>query len=100
LAPINLAEHLAKVDSIWASLTRSRHLEWQLDYGRTRPISGDPLRERRIYDMDALETVMLINQAKDKALTSRRIEAAALPLEAGFRLPARSAVFLRRDLFT
>ena len=71
LEPINLAEHLDKVErNLGQSLCDGRYLE---DAGRCTwmnkaqiPTKG---RKQRIYDMDAVEKVaMLIKQAKDKGL--------------------------------
>src|SRR5438045_7532691 len=69
LEPINLSEHLDKVELYLGQVcTIAGISKMQLDYWTNKaqiPTSG---RKQRIYDVDALETVMLIKQAKDKGL--------------------------------
>ena len=48
----------------------------QLDYWTNKAQIPTKGRKQRIYDMDAVETVMLIKQAKDKGLNLGAIEAA------------------------
>src|SRR5581483_3905060 len=61
LEPIDLAEHLDKVELYLGQVCRIAGIsKMQLDYWTNKA--------QRIYDMDALETVMLIKQAKDKGL--------------------------------
>ena len=59
----------------------------QLDYWTNKAQIPTKGKKQRIYDMDALETVMLIKQAKDKGLNlGAAIEAArAVPREAAVR---------------
>ena len=78
LEPINLADHLGKVGFYLGQVcTIAGISKMQLDYWTNKaqiPTSG---RKQRIYDIDALETVMLIKQAKDKGLNlGAAIEAA------------------------
>ena len=78
LEPIDLAEHLQKVELYLGQVCRVAGIsKMQLDYWTNKaqiPTSG---RKQRIYDIDALETVMLIKQAKDKGLNlGAAIEAA------------------------
>ena len=56
----------------------------QLDYWTTKAQIPTKGRKQRLYDMDAVETVMLIKQGKDKGLS---LEAA---IEAAARFKARS----------
>jgi DNA-binding transcriptional MerR regulator len=77
LEPINLAEHLDKVELYLGQVCQIAGIsKMQLDYWTNKaqiPTKG----KQRIYDMDALETVMLIKQAKDKGLNlGAAIEAA------------------------
>ena len=69
LEPINLADHLCKVGFYLGQVCAIAGIsKMQLDYWTNKaqiPTSG---RKQRIYDIDALETVMLIKQAKDKGL--------------------------------
>ena len=44
----------------------------QLDYWTNKAQIPTKGKKQRIYDMDAIETVMLIKQAKDKGLNLRR----------------------------
>jgi hypothetical protein len=73
LEPIDLSEHLDKVE---------------LYLGQVCQIAGIS-KKQRIYDIDALETVMLIKQAKDKGLNlGAAIDAARRFREAGANAPA------------
>src|SRR2546423_1327646 len=62
LEPIDLAEHLGQVCQI-AGISKM-----QLDYWTNKAQIPTKGKKQRIYDIDALETVMLIKQAKDKGL--------------------------------
>lgn len=68
LEPIDLAEHLGKVELYLGQVCRIAGIsKMQLDYWTNKaqiPTKG----KQRIYDMDAVETVMLIKQGKDKGL--------------------------------
>ena len=69
LDPINLADHLDKVQLYLGQVCQIAGIsKMQLDYWTNKaqiPTSG---KKQRIYDIEALETVMLIKQAKDKGL--------------------------------
>src|SRR6266513_39213 len=73
LEPINLTEHLDKIQVCQiAGISKM-----QLDYWTNKAQIPTKGRKQRIYDMDAVETVMLIKQAKDKGLNlGAAIEAA------------------------
>src|SRR5438270_7639086 len=69
LEPIDLAEHLGKVELYLGQVCRIAGIsKMQLDYWTTKAQIPTKGKKQRIYDMEALETVMLIKQAKDKGL--------------------------------
>jgi hypothetical protein len=78
LEPINLAEHLGKVELYLGQVCQIAGIsKMQLDYWTNKAQIPTKGRKQRIYDMDAVETVMLIKQAKDKGLNlGAAIEAA------------------------
>jgi DNA-binding transcriptional MerR regulator len=78
LEPINLADHLGKVELYLGQVcTIAGISKMQLDYWTNKAQIPTKGRKQRIYDIDALETVMLIKQAKDKGLNlGAAIEAA------------------------
>ena len=78
LEPIDLAEHLDKIELYLGQVCQIAGIsKMQLDYWTNKAQIPTKGRKQRIYDMDALETVMLIKQAKDKGLNlGAAIEAA------------------------
>src|ERR1700724_1749542 len=69
LEPINLAEHLDTVELYPGQVCQTAGIsKMQLDYWTNKAQIPTKGKKQRIYDMDALETVMLIKQAKDKGL--------------------------------
>ena len=69
LEPIDLAEHLDKVELYLGQVCRLAGIsKMQLDYWTNKAQIPTKGKKQRIYDIDALETVMLIKQAKDKGL--------------------------------
>ena len=78
LEPIDLAEHLDKVQLYLGQVCQIAGIsKMQLDYWTNKAQIPTQGRKQRIYDMDAVETVMLIKQAKDKGLNlGAAIEAA------------------------
>src|SRR5438874_1068171 len=69
LEPVNLAEHLDKVELYLGQVCQIAGIsKMQLDYWTNKAQIPTKGKKQRIYDMDALETVMLIKQAKDKGL--------------------------------
>ena len=78
LDPIDLSEHLDKVELYLGQVCQIAGIsKMQLDYWTTKAQIPTKGRKQRIYDMDAVETVMLIKQGKDKGLNlSAAIEAA------------------------
>ena len=78
LDPIDLSDHLDKIQLYLGQVCRVAGIsKMQLDYWTTKARIPTRGRKQRIYDMDAVETVMLIKQGKDKGLNlSAAIEAA------------------------
>ena len=69
LEPVDLAEHLDKVELYLGQVCRLAGIsKMQLDYWTNKAQIPTKGKKQRIYDMDAVETVMLIKQAKDKGL--------------------------------
>jgi MerR HTH family regulatory protein len=69
LEPIDLADHLDKVELYLGQVCAIAGIsKMQLDYWTNKAQIPTKGRKQRIYDADALETVMLIKQAKDKGL--------------------------------
>ena len=87
LEPINLAEHLGKVELYLGQVCQIAGIsKMQLDYWTNKAQIPTKGRKQRIYDIDALETVMLIKQAKDKGLNlGAAIDAARTFRERGSR---------------
>jgi DNA-binding transcriptional MerR regulator len=101
LEPINLSDHLDKVELYLGQVCRIAGIsKMQLDYWTNKAQIPTKGKKQRIYDMDAVETVMLIKQAKDKGLNlGAAIEAArqyrelnprVLPVDSAESLPAAS----------
>jgi len=78
LEPIQLADHLDKVELYLGQVCQMAGIsKMQLDYWTNEAQIPTKGRKQRIYDMDAVETVMLIKQARDKGLNlAAAIEAA------------------------
>ena len=69
LEPINLADHLDKVELYLGQVCQIAGIsKMQLDYWTNKAQIPTKGKKQRIYDIEALETVMLIKQAKDKGL--------------------------------
>jgi DNA-binding transcriptional MerR regulator len=69
LEPVDLAEHLEKVELYLGQVCQIAGIsKMQLDYWTNKAQIPTKGKKQRIYDIDALETVMLIKQAKDKGL--------------------------------
>jgi DNA-binding transcriptional MerR regulator len=79
LEPVNLSDHLEKVELYLGQVCQVAGIsKMQLDYWTNKAHIPTKGKKQRIYDMDALETVMLIKQGKDKGLNlSTAIEAAS-----------------------
>jgi len=69
LEPVDLSEHLDKIELYLGQVCAVAGIsKMQLDYWTNKAQIPTKGRKQRIYDMDAVETVMLIKQAKDKGL--------------------------------
>ena len=70
LEPIDMAEHLDKIELYLGQVCQIAGIsKMQLDYWTNKAQVPTKGKKQRIYDMDAVETVMLIKQAKDKGLS-------------------------------
>ena len=79
LEPVNLSEHLDKIELYLGQVCAVAGIsKMQLDYWTNKAHIPTKGKKQRIYDMDAVETVMLIKQGKDKGLNlSTAIDAAS-----------------------
>jgi MerR HTH family regulatory protein len=69
LEPIDMAEHLDKIELYLGQVCAVAGIsKMQLDYWTNKAQIPTKGKKQRIYNMDAVETVMLIKQAKDKGL--------------------------------
>ena len=69
LEPIDMAEHLDKIELYLGQVCQIAGIsKMQLDYWTNKAQIPTKGKKQRIYDMDAVQTVMLIKQAKDKGL--------------------------------
>ncbi len=69
LEPIEMADHLDKVELYLGQVCQVAGIsKMQLDYWTNKAQIPTKGKKQRIYDMDAVEMVMLIKQAKDKGL--------------------------------
>lgn len=69
LEPIDFSEHLGKVELYLGQVCRIAGIsKMQLDYWTNKAQIPTKGRKQRIYDIDAVETVLLIKQGKDKGL--------------------------------
>ena len=83
LEPIDISQHLDKLELYLGQVCRIAGIsKMQLDYWTTKAQIPTKGRKQRIYDLRALETVLLIKQGKDKGLNlGAAIEAARSFLE-------------------
>jgi DNA-binding transcriptional MerR regulator len=89
LEPIDLAKHLDKLELYLGQVCRVAGIsKMQLDYWTNKAQIPTKGNKQRIYDIDALETVMLIKQAKDKGLNL----GAAIDAARRFREQQRAAL--------
>ena len=89
LEPVNLADHLNKIELYLGQVCHVAGIsKMQLDYWTNKAQIPTKGKKQRIYDVDALETVMLIKQAKDKGLNLGAAIDAALMFRA---LPAQQS---------
>ncbi len=78
LEPVDLAAHIDKVELYLGQVCRLAGIsKMQLDYWTNKAQIPTKGKKQRIYDIDAIETVLLIKQGKDKGLSlAAAIEAA------------------------
>jgi len=70
LEPVDIADRLDRVELYLGQVCRLTGIsKMQLDYWTNRAQIPTKGKKQRIYDRDAIETVMLIKQAKDKGLS-------------------------------
>jgi hypothetical protein len=92
LEPIDLSEHLDKLELYLGQVCQLAGIsKMQLDYWTNKAQIPTKGRKQRIYDRDAIETVMLIKQGKDKGLNLGAAIAAAKSFQASRRDPATHA---------
>ena len=83
LEPIDIADHLDKIELYLGQVCQIAGIsKMQLDYWTNKAQIPTKGKKQRIYDMDAVETVMLIKQAKDKGLNLGAAIAAAREFQA------------------
>ncbi len=96
LEPVDLADHIGKLELYLGQVCRIAGIsKMQLDYWTTKAQIPTKGRKQRIYDMDAVETVMLIKQAKDKGLNLGAAIEAARQFK---QRPARSRGYASRRI--
>src|ERR1700759_5863026 len=67
--PVDVAEYLNRVELYLGQVCRLAGIsKMQLDYWTNKAQIPTKGKKQRIYDREAIETVMLIKQAKDKGL--------------------------------
>ncbi len=78
LEPVDVMRHLRTLELSLGQVCRAAGVsKTQLDYWTTRARIPTKGRKQRLYNLDALETVLLIKQGKDKGLSLQAaIEAA------------------------
>src|SRR4051794_27015039 len=70
LEPIDLAEHLGKVELYLGQVCQIAGIsKMQLDYWTNKAQIPTKGKKQRIYDIEALETGMLIKQGRERGLT-------------------------------
>ncbi len=78
LEPVDIADHLDKVELYLGQVCRLAGIsKMQLDYWTNKAQIPTKGKKQRIYDRDAIETVMLIKQGKDKGMSLGTAIAAA-----------------------
>ncbi len=78
LKPVDVSQHLDRIELSLGQVGRLAGVtRMQLDYWTSRAAIPTKGRKQRMYDREALETVMLIKQGRDKGLSlARAIDAA------------------------
>jgi DNA-binding transcriptional MerR regulator len=93
LEPVDVMRHLRRVELTLGQVCRAAGVsKMQLDYWTTKARIPNKGKKQRLYDLDAVETVLLIKQGKDKGLSlqaaieaTQRFKAAKAP-----RVPRRN----------
>jgi DNA-binding transcriptional MerR regulator len=93
LEPVDAVPSLKKLDFSLGQVCRATGVSrMQLDYWTTKARIPTKGRKQRLYDLDAIETVLLIKQGKDKGLSlqaaidaAKRFKASRAP-----RVPRRN----------
>lgn len=93
LEPVDLSQHLDGLELYLGQVCRVAGItRMQLDYWTTKAQIRTKGRKHRVYDREALETVLLIKQGRDKGLNlTAAIEAARAFQEAERSLSAASS---------
>ena len=91
LEPVDVADRLPQLELYLSQVCAVAGIsKMQLDYWTNKAQIPTKGKKQRIYDIDALETVMLIKQAKDKGLNL----GAAIDAARRFREQNRPAALL------
>jgi DNA-binding transcriptional MerR regulator len=70
LEPVDVARHIDRVELYLGQVCRLAGIsKMQLDYWTNKAQIPTKGKKQRIYDIDAIETVLLIKQGKDKGLS-------------------------------
>jgi DNA-binding transcriptional MerR regulator len=70
LEPVDIADHLDKFELYLGQVCRLAGIsKMQLDYWTNKAQIPTKGKKQRIYDRDAIETVMLIKQGRDKGMS-------------------------------
>ena len=93
LEPVDMMRHLRKVELTLGQVCRVAGISrMQLDYWTTKARISTKGKKQRLYDLDALEMVLLVKQGKDRGLSlqaaieaAQRFRAARAP-----RVPRRN----------
>jgi DNA-binding transcriptional MerR regulator len=93
LEPVDMMRHLRKVELTLGQVCRLTGVSrTQLDYWTTKARISTKGKKQRLYDLDALEMVLLVKQGKDRGLSlqaaieaAQRFRAAKAP-----RVPRRN----------
>jgi len=84
LEPVDVGRHLRKLELSLGQVCRVADISrMQLDYWTTKARIPTKGRKQRLYDVDAVETVLLIKQGKDKGLSLQAAIEAAERFKAG-----------------
>jgi transcriptional regulator with XRE-family HTH domain len=93
LEPVDVMRHLRKLELSLGQVCRAAGVsKTQLDYWTTRARIPTKGKKQRLYGLDALETVLLIKQGKDRGLSLQAAIDAAVRFKAAKapRVPRRN----------